>query len=328
MICIARTLGAPVTVPAGKQARSTSNGVTPSRSSPTTSDTRCETCESARSPATRHAHGAGAAHARDRCARDRRASRAPRGHFSDARSRSTSPSPLRSCPRWARRWRARLAGDEPLRRRAHEGELVQLEQEEIRRRVDAPQRPVQLERLGRRPSRRAATARSGRRRPPRCASGTGAPSPRTGPASGSARARPAPETARAGISTGRSSRAAMSAASRPAPRRHPHRDRIGRASRQRRSDSPAERVRRRAAAPSARASRRSRRRGSRRPGRRASPLPRTRPRASPSRRTSCDRAAALDRLEQEAAPALTTQPEVCPERGDEVSGYRRVAASR
>ena len=45
MICIARTFGAPVTVPAGKQARSTSNGVTPSRSSPTTSDTRCDTWE-------------------------------------------------------------------------------------------------------------------------------------------------------------------------------------------------------------------------------------------------------------------------------------------
>ena len=45
MICIARTFGAPETVPAGKQARSTSKDVTPSRSSPTTSETRCETCE-------------------------------------------------------------------------------------------------------------------------------------------------------------------------------------------------------------------------------------------------------------------------------------------
>ena len=45
MICIARTFGAPETVPAGKQARSRSNGVTPSRSSPATSETRCVTCE-------------------------------------------------------------------------------------------------------------------------------------------------------------------------------------------------------------------------------------------------------------------------------------------
>ncbi len=33
MICIARTFGAPETVPAGNVARSRSNGVTPSRSS-------------------------------------------------------------------------------------------------------------------------------------------------------------------------------------------------------------------------------------------------------------------------------------------------------
>ena len=45
MICIARTFGAPDTVPAGKHARRSSNGVTPSRSSPTTSETRCVTCE-------------------------------------------------------------------------------------------------------------------------------------------------------------------------------------------------------------------------------------------------------------------------------------------
>ena len=45
MICIARTFGAPETVPAGKHARSSSNGVTPSYSSPTTSETRWVTCE-------------------------------------------------------------------------------------------------------------------------------------------------------------------------------------------------------------------------------------------------------------------------------------------
>ena len=45
MICIARTFGAPDTVPAGKQARKRSNGPVSGRSSPATSETRCVTCE-------------------------------------------------------------------------------------------------------------------------------------------------------------------------------------------------------------------------------------------------------------------------------------------
>ena len=43
MISIARTLGAPDTVPAGNVARSTSMGPLPSTSSPDTCDVRCIT---------------------------------------------------------------------------------------------------------------------------------------------------------------------------------------------------------------------------------------------------------------------------------------------
>ena len=45
MICMARTLGAPVTVPAGKLARSTSIASSPGFSRPSTLDTMCITCE-------------------------------------------------------------------------------------------------------------------------------------------------------------------------------------------------------------------------------------------------------------------------------------------
>ena len=45
MISIARTFGAPLTVPAGKAARSTSMLVSPSLSVPSTFDTMCITCE-------------------------------------------------------------------------------------------------------------------------------------------------------------------------------------------------------------------------------------------------------------------------------------------
>ena len=45
MISIARIFGAPVTVPAGKHARSASIGRRPSRSWPTTFETMCMTCE-------------------------------------------------------------------------------------------------------------------------------------------------------------------------------------------------------------------------------------------------------------------------------------------
>ena len=45
MISIARTFGAPLTVPAGNVARSTSIGVLPSARSPATWLVRCMTCE-------------------------------------------------------------------------------------------------------------------------------------------------------------------------------------------------------------------------------------------------------------------------------------------
>ena len=45
MISMARTLGAPVSVPAGKAARSTSMLLMPGSSLPATLETRCMTCE-------------------------------------------------------------------------------------------------------------------------------------------------------------------------------------------------------------------------------------------------------------------------------------------
>jgi hypothetical protein len=45
MICIARTLGAPVTVPAGKLALNTSSASTPGAQRPSTLETMCMTCE-------------------------------------------------------------------------------------------------------------------------------------------------------------------------------------------------------------------------------------------------------------------------------------------
>jgi hypothetical protein len=45
MICIARTLGAPESVPAGSTERRAAIGWTPSRSVPTTEDTMWITCE-------------------------------------------------------------------------------------------------------------------------------------------------------------------------------------------------------------------------------------------------------------------------------------------
>ena len=44
-ISMARTLGAPATVPAGKQARSASSDVSPPARRPSTVETRCMTCE-------------------------------------------------------------------------------------------------------------------------------------------------------------------------------------------------------------------------------------------------------------------------------------------
>ena len=92
-----------------------------------------------------------------------------------------------------------LAGDEPLGRGADERDPVELEQEQVRRRVDAPERPVDVERRAPRSAARpAARERTGRRRPRRCA-----PSP-TRPSRCSGRDR-------ASAGSGRACRAALGA---------------------------------------------------------------------------------------------------------------------
>ena len=93
LICIARTFGAPVTVPAGKHARSTSNGVTPSRNSPVTSDTRWETCENRSTSMNRVTRTVPPRQTRERSLRPRSTSMTCSARsFSDESNRSTSPS--------------------------------------------------------------------------------------------------------------------------------------------------------------------------------------------------------------------------------------------
>ena len=110
----------------------------------------CEKRSGSRKRSTRTVPGC--TRARGRCGRGRRASRARRG---------PSRSEQRLGVAVARRDRARdrvqlgaacLALDDRLRRGADQREPVELEQEEIRRRVDAAERAVELERgRGRRP---------------------------------------------------------------------------------------------------------------------------------------------------------------------------------
>ena len=209
--------------------------------------------------------------------------------FSDESSAAASPSPGSDRPRdRVQLGAAAGALDDRLRRAAHERDVAELEEEEVRRRVDAPQRAVQLDcrRRGRarrslrdhdledvafadvllRPldaaevllARRLALERAARRR---CRGATAAMRPR---ARSRRRAAARRRRARGRSATGRPGRAR---GSRACPARRP------------------------AAARSARTSRRRRSRGSRRPARRASPPPRRRRPASPRRRSCSGRAA-------------------------------------
>ena len=91
---MARTLGAPETVPAGKQARRRSNGATPSCKSPATSDTRCVTCENRSGSRNRSTRTEPGTQTRERSFRPRSTSiTCSARSFSEPRSRSASPSP-------------------------------------------------------------------------------------------------------------------------------------------------------------------------------------------------------------------------------------------
>ena len=148
--CIARIFGAPVTVPAGKHARRTSKGDTPSRSSPTTSETRCETCENRSTSMLRATCTVpGAADAREVVAPE-----VDEHHVLGAvllRREQPLDVALRRLGRARDRAEARaavLARDEALGRRADERDPVEVEEEEVRRGVDAAQRAVDVERRG------------------------------------------------------------------------------------------------------------------------------------------------------------------------------------
>ena len=92
--------------------------------------------------------------------------------FSEPSSRSASPSPARRRPGDRVDARAAALGlDERLGRGADQREVVaELQEEEVRRRVDTAKRAVELDRRRRTSAaRRAARARSGTRRPRGCA---------------------------------------------------------------------------------------------------------------------------------------------------------------
>ena len=326
MICIARTLGAPVTVPAGKQARSTSNGVTPSRSSPTTSDTRCETCEKRSISSDRATRTVPARHTRERSLRPRSTSiTCSARSFSDARSRSTSPSPAAVVPAMGETFArpssqaTSRSGDEPTRAssssssrkrygdgltrrsarysssgsagvlrvalRRHDLEGVALLDVRL-----APAHHLLVPGL-----RREALERARRRR--RRARGDlertleprrdvcGIPDQHLGDT----------RTVVEADERLDHDEATLRQSGSVGGQRHRRLERRGVVVGEVADDRGAERLRF---------------------------LERDHARAPADERVAPE-PPALDRLEQEAAPALTTQPEVCPERGDEVSGYRR-----
>ena len=185
-----------------------------------------------------------------------------------------------------------LAGDEPLGRGADERDPVELEQEQVRRRVDAPQRPVDVERRRRgRPLGPLRRERTGRRRPRRCAPSPTRPSRCSGrdrASAGSARA------CRAALGARRCPTRGVPAISSGVAGEHlgdagtvvEADERVAARSR----GSPGSRGRPRAAAPSARAARRGRRRDSRRSAARARSPRRSRRCASRLPSTSCARA--------------------------------------
>ena len=184
--------------------------------------------------------------------------------------------------------------DEGLRRGADQGDLAELEQERVRRGVDAAKRAVEVER-----------ARRGRPLGPL----------RDDDLEGVARADVllraldrALVLEAAGVTLGRRGRpfaarqlgrrrverrAQTRRRRRRGPGRGRSRGRSASACRRRRTCSPAGQARRRGAAPSARASRRGRRRGSRRPAPSPTPPRRDRPCARRCRRTSAARGARL-----------------------------------
>src|SRR5216117_2354055 len=155
MICIARVLGAPDTVPAGKHARSTSKASAPARSRPITWLTRCMTYEY-------RSVTMNSVTFTDPSSATRPTSLRPRSTSITCSARSFGSfficrSMARSCASVVPRGRAlldavALDAHQDLRRRAHDRRLAQAQEEEVRRRVDRPQRAVDGERIGLQPA--------------------------------------------------------------------------------------------------------------------------------------------------------------------------------
>ena len=318
MICIARTLGAPETVPAGNVARKRSNGETPSCSSPATSETRCVTCEKRSASRKRSTLTVPGRQTRERSLRPRSTS-----ITCSARSFSEGAAAPRrrrraSCPRSGSRRAFPRAGraSRVTSRRAR----VELQQEEVRARFDPAQGAVDARRRG-------AGAPFGALRendlervtPGGCAPCTARPGARGRPGSAKRSSSPPPGWARratAASASHRGQRAGVAA-------QHLG-DRAGTWSNRTNTSATTNRLsghvpgRRPAAAPSARASRRGRSRDSRRPARRGSRPPRTRRAVRRSRRTSSGRAGPGRPTRAERGAAWSAQVEVGRERGEEI----------
>ena len=127
---------------------------TPSASSPATSETRCVTCEKRSGSRKRSTRTVPGLQTRERSLRPRSTSiTCSARSFSEESSRSASPSPERVVPAIGFRLaRAALALDQRLGRGADQREPVELEQEQVRRGVHAPQRAVERERVDGRPA--------------------------------------------------------------------------------------------------------------------------------------------------------------------------------
>ena len=181
--------------------------------------------------------------------------------------------------------------DDRLRRAAHERDVAELQEEEVRRRVDAPQRPVELD--GRRRGRAGRALRDHDLEDVALADVLlrALDAAEVLVARRLALERPARRRA-AGQRRRRAGRARLRR--RAAARRRRARGRSGAGRRGRGRGSPARPARPPAAARSARSRRPRRSRGSRRPARRASPPPRRR-RAATRRRRSCSARAARAR---------------------------------
>ena len=208
MICIARTFGAPDTVPAGKHDTSASSRSRSSASLPFDDRRQVHHVREALEPhELRHAHRSVLADAADVVAAEIDEHHVLGALLLVALQLLGQPQVLFGVPAARPRAGDRMRLDarafdahQHLRRRADDRHAAHADEIHVGRRVHVAQRAVHGERIGRRPRpRTAATARPDRCRRRRCAPWPCGPAPRTARACGSSagRRRPSPRPAHA-----------------------------------------------------------------------------------------------------------------------------------